>query len=247
MRLRVHRHDLVDSTNERAFAALANGTAGHGDVHVARAQSAGRGRLGRAWESAPGEGLYLSLVLRPGPPALSAVALTMAAGLGVLEAARSLGLTGARLDWPNDVVVGGRKLAGILVESRGVTPEDPTYVVGVGLNVAQERFSAGLTAERAVTSLALEGVEVSLDAAEERVLLTLAERLDGLDRATDELAERYLDETGLRRARVRVTVGDDRHEGTLVRLDLARGLALDVDGSDPRWWPLEHVRALERR
>ena len=68
MTLRVLRHGIVDSTSERAFAALADGSARHGDVHVAEGQSAGRGRLGRLWASAPGEGLYASLVLLPGPP-----------------------------------------------------------------------------------------------------------------------------------------------------------------------------------
>ena len=125
MQFRVLRHGVVDSTSERAFAAIEDGSARHGDVHVAEAQTRGRGRLGRSWASAPGEGLYLSTVLLPGPPPLSPTALTMATGLAVHDAVRGLGVDAVRLDWPNDVVVDDAKLCGILVESRGLTPAAP--------------------------------------------------------------------------------------------------------------------------
>ncbi|HVS19810.1 MAG TPA: biotin--[acetyl-CoA-carboxylase] ligase, partial [Planctomycetota bacterium] len=120
---RVLHHEIVDSTNERAFAALAAGTALHGDVHVARGQTAGRGRRGARWVSSAGEGLFASLVLLPAPPAPPAPAITMFAGLALLDALHELGLVRARLKWPNDVVVGDAKLGGCLVESRGFQPD----------------------------------------------------------------------------------------------------------------------------
>ena len=101
MQFRLHRHGAVDSTNERAFAAIQSGSALHGDVHVASGQTLGRGRLGRTWVSPEREGLYLSVILLPGPPPIEPAALTMASGLAVLDAVRALGLLGARLDWPN--------------------------------------------------------------------------------------------------------------------------------------------------
>src|SRR5262245_62468054 len=113
MELRVRRDGEVGSTNERALASVADGSARHGDVHVAEGQTAGRGRLGRSWASASGEGLYLSLVLLT-ERAPSPAALTMGAGLAVLEGVRSLGVRGAQLKWPNDVLASGAKLAGIL-------------------------------------------------------------------------------------------------------------------------------------
>src|SRR5262245_39626500 len=99
--MRVFRHEVVDSTNERALAAVEAGEAQDGDVHVAREQTRGRGRLGRVWESPAGQGLYLSYVHLPEPPAPPAPALTQAAGLALLDLVRSLGVAGARLDWPN--------------------------------------------------------------------------------------------------------------------------------------------------
>ena len=79
---------------------------------------------------------------------------------------RGLGLAEASLEWPNDVVVRGAKLAGILVETRGFDPQRPGYVLGMGLNVAQLTFPAELEGERKVTSLRLEQVEASIPEAE---------------------------------------------------------------------------------
>jgi BirA family transcriptional regulator, biotin operon repressor / biotin---[acetyl-CoA-carboxylase] ligase len=119
---RVHFR-LVDSTNERA-RALAERGAPHGTLVTAREQSAGRGRQGRTWTAPPGRALLCSLVLRD-PPRL----LPLATGVAVAE------LVGdsARVKWPNDVLVDGRKVAGILVEGR---PQEAWAVAGIGLNVA---------------------------------------------------------------------------------------------------------------
>ena len=96
----------------------------HGTVVTAGEQSAGRGRQGRAWSAAPGRALLCSIVIRD-PVAL----LPLAAGVAVAEVVGPL----ARLKWPNDVLVDGRKVAGILVEGR---PQEGWAVVGIGLNVA---------------------------------------------------------------------------------------------------------------
>ena len=156
MDLRRIDHGACDSTNERALEALATGTARHGDVHTALEQTRGRGQRGRAWWSAPTRGLYLTLVWAPDAP-LDPALLTMAAGLGALDCARSAGATTAQLDWPNDVLVDGAKLAGVLVEARSLGGGRTGCAVGVGLNVAQAEFPGSLTAERLVTSLALLG------------------------------------------------------------------------------------------
>jgi BirA family biotin operon repressor/biotin-[acetyl-CoA-carboxylase] ligase len=111
------------STNDRA-RALAEEGAPHGALVTAAEQSAGRGRQGRTWSSPPGRALLLSLVLRD-PPTL----LPLAAALAVAEVAGPH----ARIKWPNDVLLDGRKVAGILAEGR---PHEGWAVVGIGLNVA---------------------------------------------------------------------------------------------------------------
>jgi BirA family biotin operon repressor/biotin-[acetyl-CoA-carboxylase] ligase len=119
---RVHFRS-VDSTNERA-RELASAGAPHGTLVTASEQRAGRGRQGRTWSAPAGQGLLCSLIVRE-PPRL----LPLAAGAAVASAAGEE----ARLKWPNDVLVHGRKVAGILVEAR---PLQRWAVVGMGINVA---------------------------------------------------------------------------------------------------------------
>jgi BirA family biotin operon repressor/biotin-[acetyl-CoA-carboxylase] ligase len=241
--MRLLRHGRVDSTNARALAAIASGEARHGDVHVAAGQSAGRGRLGRSWESPDGEGLYMTVVLLPARMPNPA-ALTMAAGLGVLEAVHALGARTARLKWPNDVLAGGAKLAGILVEARGLDPDRPQAVVGVGLNVRQRAFPPGLLAERAVTSLALLGLETTPEEARALLCARLAPRLEGACADPGAVARAYAAAGGLLGRRVRVRHGNGEEVGELVALALD---GLELRGRDGRAArvALEHAQAVE--
>jgi BirA family biotin operon repressor/biotin-[acetyl-CoA-carboxylase] ligase len=119
----------VDSTNTRA-QALAHGGAPHGTLVTAAAQTAGHGRQGRAWVTPAGQALACSLVLRDPPrllPMLAALAVADVAD--ALDAARRT----AAIKWPNDVLLDGRKVAGILAEGR---PQEGWIVLGIGLNVA---------------------------------------------------------------------------------------------------------------
>ena len=122
------------STNDDALAA-GRASAPHGWAVAARAQTAGRGRRGHVWESPIGN-LYLSVVLRPrvAPPRLPGLAAVC--GLGVTDALREAGYAAeVRLKWPNDLLVRGRKLAGILVEAARDDSGEPFAVCGVGVNV----------------------------------------------------------------------------------------------------------------
>lgn len=144
------------STSDDAKQAARRG-APHGAAFVADRQSAGRGRMGHAWHSPPGENLYASWVLRPRVPARLLPPLSLAGGLAVLDAVREL--EGARLEprlkWPNDVLVSGRKLAGVLVEALLAGDRVDAVVVGIGVNVRARAFPPPLDA--IATSLALEG------------------------------------------------------------------------------------------
>ncbi len=252
MYLRVRHHERVDSTSERLFAALAAGTAENGDVHVAREQTAGRGRRGATWHSAPDGGLYLSLLLLPGAPALHPAALTMAAGIAALETARELGVASARLKWPNDVVVDRAasepaKLAGVLVETRGLDPAAPHYVVGIGLNVAQVEFPAELLAARRVTSIALEGGDASLEHAERVLLARLGRELEREALESSELGARVLAAAQLGARSVRVELGERELLGRVRALELSRGLLLELQATAgahaaSEWIPLEYIR-----
>ncbi len=124
----------VDSTMHAA-RAHAHAMAPHGTTVVAREQTQGRGRRGRTWSSPPGHGLTMTTLLRPvGPAALHT--LSLAAAVAVRRAAMALGARDVALKWPNDVWVGDRKLAGILLEADDLETAAPWVLVGIGVNVA---------------------------------------------------------------------------------------------------------------
>lgn len=244
MDLRVIRHGQVDSTNARAFASIDSGEARHGDLHVADGQSEGRGRLGRAWESPTGEGVYASLVLLPSPPGPKPAEITMAAGLGVLETIRELGAERAELKWPNDVMILSSKLCGILAESRDLTGPHPCLVIGIGINVLQTGFPEALTAERRVISLRRLGIEVSVDDTLAGLCRRLPRRVSQALARTGEIAEDYLAATGLAERKVIAQCGHEEVAGRLESITIARGLALRLEGGAQRNLPLEHVTSL---
>ena len=122
------------STNADLLARATDPGSPEGQVLVAEEQTAGRGRLGRSWSSVPGASLTFSVLLRPDAvPAARRGWLTLLAGVAVASAVRSVGGVDAVLKWPNDVLVGDRKLAGILAEQ---SPDGSAVVIGTGLNVA---------------------------------------------------------------------------------------------------------------
>ena len=152
LRREIVRLGVVTSTQAIAFEMAEQGAA-DGTVVVADTQTAGRGRRGRMWHDAPGDNLLISIVIRPRLSVADLPKLSLTAAVAVAEAiAFATGLQ-ARLKWPNDVLVNGRKLAGILLESR--IAAEPVVVVGIGVNLRQRTFPAEL-AETA-TSVDLEG------------------------------------------------------------------------------------------
>ncbi len=126
--------DSIDSTNAEALRAIERGQAAPFLV-LAERQTAGRGRRGRKWVSPFAENIYCSLVLRIDGGMRQLEGLSLVVGLAVMQALRELGVQGVGLKWPNDVLVGQKKIAGILLELVG-DPADVCHVVlGVGINV----------------------------------------------------------------------------------------------------------------
>ena len=124
----------IGSTNDAVMAAGRAGKA-EGFTVLADRQTAGRGRRGRSWASPAGVGLYTSVLLRPQQPPARVPLLTLVAGLGVAEAIEEVAGVATRLKWPNDVVVEGRKVAGILAETASADEQADHVVIGIGINV----------------------------------------------------------------------------------------------------------------
>jgi BirA family biotin operon repressor/biotin-[acetyl-CoA-carboxylase] ligase len=170
----------AESTNDVAWEALATG-APPGVAVVADAQTRGRGRDGRSWETTPGAGLALSVALDVGCDRPASGAFGLVAGLALARALDELGL-GADLKWPNDLLCGGRKLSGILCESRRAATGEDLVVVGVGVNVTQRRDDFPPELGDLATSLALEGLVTD----RESVASGFLNQLEPLDQALEE-------------------------------------------------------------
>lgn len=143
----------IGSTNTHALEEARKG-ARHGSFYVADEQTAGRGRSDHKWQSQAGEGLYLTVLLRPDLKAADLPWLPLMAGLAVHRAINEVTRLAADLRWPNDVLIGPRKVAGILVEAQTELERATAAVVGIGINLHQRQFAEGLSTE--ATSLDLE-------------------------------------------------------------------------------------------
>jgi BirA family biotin operon repressor/biotin-[acetyl-CoA-carboxylase] ligase len=153
----LHHFPTIDSTNtyalEEARQNSKDGGAAHGSFYVADEQTAGRGRSDHSWHSNAGEGLYLSVLLRPDLALADFTWLPLLAGLAAHHAIREVTALTADLRWPNDLLIGDRKVGGILVEALAEV-HSAAAVIGIGINLHQRRFPAGLSTE--ASSLDLE-------------------------------------------------------------------------------------------
>jgi BirA family biotin operon repressor/biotin-[acetyl-CoA-carboxylase] ligase len=176
--------ETAGSTNDIA-ARLADLGADEGTVVVAEAQTAGRGRIGRVWFSPPGAGLYVSVVLRPSPGAdfspreNPTALLTLASGVALAEGVQAATGLQAQIKWPNDLIVAGRKLAGILAEAAAQGAALQFIVLGFGVNLRPASYPPELTDR--VTS-----VEAEINRQADRALI-LAEILVALAARYDDL------------------------------------------------------------
>lgn len=144
----------LDSTNTKIQELAAKGAA-HGTVVASEKQTAGKGRRGRAWQSPAGENIYFSILLRPQIDTTKAPMLTLVMAHSVAKVIQRLGFDGIRIKWPNDLVMNGKKVCGILTEMQMDGTDIDSVVIGVGVNVNAEKFPEEL--KETATSLYLQG------------------------------------------------------------------------------------------
>jgi len=150
----VHHFETLDSTNNYA-KELAAREAPEGTVVIAETQTGGRGRLGRDWNSPPGVGLYVSVVLRPMLPPMELPQITLTAAVAVVRAVRRVTGMAPGIKWPNDLLLNGKKLGGILTEMETESDRIRHVVIGLGLNVNNLDFPTELTGIAASLAQAL--------------------------------------------------------------------------------------------
>ena len=220
--------DSIDSTNAEALRAIERGRAAPFLV-LAERQTAGRGRRGRKWVSPFAENVYYSLVLRIEGGMRQLEGLSLVVGLAVMQALRELGVSAAGLKWPNDVLVGQKKIAGILLELVG-DPADVCHVVlGVGINVNMQMTDE---VDQQWTSMRLETGKV-FD--RNQMVAVLSEKLQGyLHRHQVEgfsVIQSEWEQNHLWQGRaVSLIAGVNQIDGEVLGIDKQGALRLKVDG-----------------
>lgn len=238
-------HEQVGSTND-VILDLAQQDASHGTVCLADEQSAGRGRRGYGWFSPPGCGIWASVLLRPRLSAARTPPITLCAAAAVARVLETATGVSVKIKWPNDLLMGGRKgregregcggrkVAGILAESRVVTGDEPVIVIGMGINVnhTREQFPDELSAS--ATSLRIEsGRPVSR---EELFLAILASFESAYGQYMASGPASLLAEVDARLAWRGLTVEADSPTGAtgrISRIDEEGGLVLDREDGSP--------------
>ncbi|HUF31670.1 MAG TPA: biotin--[acetyl-CoA-carboxylase] ligase [Acidimicrobiales bacterium] len=225
----------IGSTNATLLDEARDG-APEGRVLVADHQSAGRGRMGRTWQAQPGSSLLVSLLVRPDLPVDRLHLVTVAAGAAAADACGTVAGVAPSLKWPNDLLVGDRKLAGLLAESLVVGGRVEAVVVGMGLNVS---WPDELPDELAGTAIALNHV---VDAPVERSALLTA-YLEGVEAryasllagGVDELLAEHRRRCATLGQRVRVElVGGASIEGVATDVTAEGHLIVETDDGTPR-------------
>ena len=224
--------DEVGSTNDEAMAA---GHAGEreGLAIIADRQGSGRGRLGRVWASPAGLGLYTSILVRPDVPPPQAPFLTIVAALATADAIRSASRLEPKLKWPNDVLVDGLKIAGVLAEMATVGQRVDHAVIGIGINVHHTLADFPADVRTTATSIDLASGQWTARGAVAAALYNALDRRYAVFMAGDTralLAEARARTITLGRS-VTVVAGSERWQATALDLDADGALLVrDTDG-----------------
>jgi BirA family biotin operon repressor/biotin-[acetyl-CoA-carboxylase] ligase len=238
----LHHFTSVSSTNTLLLEAAAKG-APEGMVYVADEQTAGRGRGGHSWHSSPGDGLYLSALVKPSLRLREALWLSLATGLAVQHAIHATACITADIRWPNDLLFAQQKLGGILVETVAGSGEDaPLHhaVIGIGINVNHESLPLDLyplaTSLRLATgkSQDIQALLVSLLRALDHELTLLEESANTPVMEEKPLLERFADASTWVHGR-RVSVPEQGgYTGTTAGIDSRGFLLVDCDDGTRR-------------
>lgn len=219
----------VGSTNDVALE-LPPDEAPHGTVILAEEQTAGRGRMGRTWHSERASGIYSSTILRPRLPPAAAPILTLMAGLAVHEAVESVTGLAADIRWPNDVILNGRKVSGILTEMRAELDRLHTVVLGIGVNVNHVQMPAEL--KGIASSLR---IETGKQHSRLQVLVTLLRELERyygllLEKGNGAIVERWMARSSYAQGkRLRVRTATREFAATSAGLDPSGALRVRSD------------------
>src|SRR5215475_1142678 len=232
---KLHYFAEIDSTNAYA-RRLAEQGATEGGVIIAEAQTRGRGRLGRSWVSPPFVNLYVSVILRPQLAPVHAPQLTLMAAVALADTIASFIGAPPTIKWPNDILVGGKKLAGILTESSCNSERIEFVILGIGVNLNYPvALMPEVIRERATSILALTKNNIEREAFLQRLIQDLDRCYGELEEVGfDSLALRWEALFGLRGKRVQVEMTDHLMIGIAKGIDRDGALIVEDDRGEPQ-------------
>lgn len=229
----IHWEYEVSSTNSLALQ-LADQNAVEGTLVVSESQKQGRGRIGRSWISQPETGIYMSLILRPSFVPMKAPCITFISAIALVEALKEILGIDAKIKWPNDVMINGKKTAGILTELRAEMESIHYIIVGIGINVNNTHFPKDL--RHKVTSLAIERKEKVSRIRLLQAILRAFERwyLLALSDQPGPTFERWRELSCTVGQQIEVNLGDEVLKGLATRLEPNGSLYLQLDSGEER-------------
>lgn len=233
-------HKSAESTNDLAWDA-AKKNQDEGFTILAEQQTGGRGRLGRKWFAPRASSILCSILLKP-PQIVPAPALTVGAALAVCRAVELNSPAKCRVKWPNDVLLNGKKLAGILVESRSIGKNPPSFVVGIGVNINLSKAAFPKDIRDTATSLRAETKKMY----DRNPIIT--EMINELDRSYVLIKERhwggleveFFERLSLADQYVHVKTSGKSYRGILRGFSILEGITLEM-GETRKLIPCEHV------
>ena len=237
----VFRFDEVASTNDSLRTLIDNGEASHGAVVTTQFQTSGRGQSGNSWESEARKNLLLSMHLIPyNIIASEQVYLNLFAGLAVFDFVDSFFPGKAKIKWPNDIYVEGKKIAGILIENSLQGNVIKNSVIGIGVNINQSAFLNG----RSTSLQALTGREFNMDELLVNIIASANHRYDELlQHLKQKLMTDYLKVLFLRGETAQFEINDALVEGEIIGIDETGRLKLKV-GKDVKLFSHQEIKYL---
>jgi BirA family biotin operon repressor/biotin-[acetyl-CoA-carboxylase] ligase len=226
-----HYFSEIDSTNSAA-RRLAEAGAPEGSIVIAESQTHGRGRLGRRWQSPPLANLYFSVVLRPGLAPSQAPQITLMAAVALAETLAQFVPQAAAIKWPNDILVNGRKLAGILTDAACHAERLDFVILGIGVNLNYRASAMPMEIrERATSVIELTGAPVDRESVLKRLIHDLDRCYGELEEAGfASLAPRWEAHFYLRGKQVRVELLDQIVTGRATGIDRDGALLVELPG-----------------
>ena len=233
---KIHHFQTVDSTNSKAYQLALNG-AEEGEVVLSESQEKGRGRLGRQWFSPPSLNLYLSIILRPTIPPHQAPLITLMAAVATADAIRKVSGLIPQIKWPNDILLRGRKLAGLLNEIHSEMERIHFVILGIGVNLNMDEKKFSKEIRSIATSLKIEmGETVSRKAFLQSLLLELEKwHSIFLEEGSAVILNAWRDRAEVKGRQVKVTSFGEAIVGTAIDVDSDGALILKTkDGIQRR-------------